>query len=222
MKKIQLAPSILNANFIEVKEAVSKIESCGLSIVHLDVMDGHFVPNLTFGPKFVKDLRGFTDLTLDCHLMVSNPENLVDSFIDAGVDMLTFHLESTVHAHRLLQRIKEANIKAGISIVPSTPVSMLSSVLDMVDLVLVMTVNPGWGGQKLIQSCLTKVDELRVIREEEDYQYLISVDGGVNLSTIEDVAYAGSDIAVCGTAFFNAEDSYLFTKEMENLSVRNS
>lgn len=220
MGKIQLAPSVLSANFAQINDAITTIENCGLSIVHLDVMDGHFVPNLTFGPKFVKDLRLLTRLTFDCHLMVDNPECMIEEFIKAGCDYLTIHLESTVHVHRALQMIKEAGIKAGISIVPSTPVSLLLPILDMVDLVLVMTVNPGFGGQTLIQSCLNKVAELDALRKEEDYQYLISVDGGVNLKTIQDVATAGADIAVCGSAFFNADDPFQFSRNMEELSSR--
>lgn len=220
MGKIQLAPSVLSANFAQINDAITTIENCGLSIVHLDVMDGHFVPNLTFGPKFVKDLRLLTRLTFDCHLMVDNPESMIEEFIKAGCDYLTIHLESTVHVHRALQMIKEAGIKAGISIVPSTPVSLLLPILDMVDLVLVMTVNPGFGGQTLIQSCLNKVAELDALRKEEDYQYLISVDGGVNLKTIQDVATAGADIAVCGSAFFNADDPFQFSRNMEELSSR--
>lgn len=220
MGKIQLAPSVLSANFAQINDAITTIENCGLSIVHLDVMDGHFVPNLTFGPKFVKDLRLLTRLTFDCHLMVDNPESMIEEFIKAGCDYLTIHLESTVHVHRALQIIKEAGIKAGISIVPSTPVSLLLPILDMVDLVLVMTVNPGFGGQTLIQSCLNKVAELDALRKEEDYQYLISVDGGVNLKTIQDVATAGADIAVCGSAFFNADDPFQFSRNMEELSSR--
>lgn len=220
MGKIQLAPSVLSANFAQINDAITTIEDCGLSIVHLDVMDGHFVPNLTFGPKFVKDLRLLTRLTFDCHLMVDNPERMIEEFVKAGCDYLTIHLESTVHVHRALQMIKEAGIKAGISIVPSTPVSLLLPILDMVDLVLVMTVNPGFGGQTLIQSCLNKVAELDALRKEEDYQYLISVDGGVNLKTIQDVATAGADIAVCGSAFFNADDPFQFSRNMEELSSR--
>lgn len=220
MGKIQLAPSVLSANFAQINDAITTIEDCGLSIVHLDVMDGHFVPNLTFGPKFVKDLRLLTRLTFDCHLMVDNPESMIEEFVKAGCDYLTIHLESTVHVHRALQMIKEAGIKAGISIVPSTPVSLLLPILDMVDLVLVMTVNPGFGGQTLIQSCLNKVAELDALRKEEDYQYLISVDGGVNLKTIQDVATAGADIAVCGSAFFNADDPFQFSRNMEELSSR--
>jgi ribulose-phosphate 3-epimerase len=219
MDKIQLAPSVLSADFSAISDAVSTVERCGLSLLHLDVMDGHFVPNLTFGPKFIKDLRKHTDLVFDCHLMVEKPEELLDEYIEAGADMLTVHLESTVHIHRVLQRIREKGVKPGISIVPSTPVSALLPILDMVDLVLVMTVNPGFGGQKLIQSCLNKVAELKALRSEEDYTYLISVDGGVNINTIEDVASAGADIAVCGSAFFNAEDPEYFTRTMEELSV---
>ncbi len=217
MNKIQIAPSILSADFTNINKAITTIESCDLSLVHLDVMDGAFVPNITFGPKFIKDMRPLTELTFDCHLMVDRPERFIPEFVQAGADMITIHLESTLHINRVLQMIKDSGVKVGISIIPSTPVSLLLPILDMVDLVLVMTVNPGFGGQKLIQSCLNKVAELKAIREEEDYQYLISVDGGVNLKTIEDVVAAGADIAVMGSAFFNAEDSVEFLKQVDEV-----
>ena len=149
--------------------------------------------------------------------MVERPEDKLDAFIEAGSDIITVHQESTIHLHRVLQRIKSAGIKCGVSIVPSTPVSMILPILDMVDLVLIMTVNPGYGGQKLIQSCLDKVVELRDIREKEDYTYLISVDGGVNLSTVQDVATAGADLAVTGSAFFLSEDKAEFVNKMNDL-----
>lgn len=214
---MKLAPSILSCNFSNVAKAVSQIDELGLEYVHLDVMDGNFVPEITFGAKLIKDIRRNSNSIFDVHLMVNRPEDKLDAFIDAGSDIITVHQESTIHLHRVLQRIKNAGIKCGVSLVPSTPVSMILPILDMVDLVLIMTVNPGYGGQKLIQSCLDKVVELRDIREKEDYNYLISVDGGVNLSTVQDVATAGADLAVTGSAFFLCEDKVEFVSKMNDL-----
>lgn len=203
MKKRFLSPSLLSADFSDLKSALEKIKDSGCEFVHIDVMDGHFVPQITYGQPVVKSLRPYTDLLFDVHLMVERPEEMVDSFAEAGADYITFHYESTVHIHRLIQHIHDIGKKAGISIVPSTPVSAISEILADVDMVLVMTVNPGFGGQKLIPSCVKKISELEQIKYENGYKYLLSVDGGVNNDTVESVVNAGADVVVSGSAFFS-------------------
>lgn len=203
LKLPALAPSLLSADFCSLENAIKQIEENGGSVVHIDVMDGQFVPEITYGQPVVRSIRKLTKLPFDVHLMVENPENKIDSFIDAGADWITFHCEATNHAHRLIQMIHERGKLAGVSICPGTPINILSEILKCADIILVMTVNPGWGGQKIIQSCVEKIAELKKIREEKGYNYLISVDGGVNSQTLESVKSAGADIIVSGSAFFN-------------------
>lgn len=204
-KHYLLAPSLLSADFTNLKDSFSFMEANGVDLIHLDVMDGHFVPNLTFGPFIVKQLRTLTHLPFDVHLMVSNPESLIEPFIDAGANWLTFHYEAAVHSHRLISLIKELNCKAGISIVPSTPVAAIKEILPFVDLVLIMSVNPGFGGQKMIPECLNKIVELKKIKRENDFSYIVSIDGGVNSQTIDSVVQSGADVIVSGSAFFTGE-----------------
>ena len=198
-----LAPSLLSADFSSLENAIKQIEENGGSVVHIDVMDGQFVPEITYGQPVIRSIRKLTKLPFDVHLMVENPEKQIDSFVDAGADWITFHYEATNHAHRLIQMIHERGKLAGVSICPGTPINILSEILKCADIILVMTVNPGWGGQKIIQSCVEKIAELKKIREEKGYNYLISVDGGVNSQTLESVKSAGADIIVSGSAFFN-------------------
>ncbi len=202
----KIAPSILAADFTNIKKAVEDIEASGAEWIHLDVMDGSFVPPITFGSQMVHAIRKITKLPLDVHLMINDPDKHVDAFAEAGSDYITVHAEATVHLHRELQRIRSLGIKSGLSIVPSTPVESIIEVLPEVDLVLVMSVNPGYGGQKLIPACVEKVRKLASLREEHGYTYEISIDGGVNRATVSEIRKAGADVLVAGSAFFNAAD----------------
>ena len=203
MKTPLLAPSLLSADFSSLERAIKQIEDNNGSVVHIDVMDGQFVPEITYGQPVVRSIRKLTQLPFDVHLMVEHPENQIKTFAEAGADWITFHIEAAVHAHRIIQQIHELGKKAGVSIVPSTPISAIKEILECADIILVMTVNPGYGGQKLIPSCLKKVSELKKIREENNYNYLISVDGGVNNDTLKSVIDAGTDVIVSGSSFFN-------------------
>ena len=216
MQSIIVAPSLLSADFSEAGKAVKRIEESGSSWIHLDIMDGRFVPNISFGAKMVADLRKKSTLFFDVHLMTLEPDTLVDGFIEAGADAITFHIEACVHAHRLLQRIRAAGKEAGISIVPTTPLSMVEEALKHVDLVLVMTVNPGFGGQKLIPSCLDKVARIREFRDREGLKFKIAVDGGMNLETSRIAVQAGADVIVAGSAFFDSNDASGFVRGIQS------
>ena len=203
---IELAPSILSADFARLGEQVHAAEEGGANLIHVDVMDGHFVPNLTIGPPVVKSLRKVTDLPLDCHLMIENPDEFIPIFADAGINWMSVHQEACRHLNRTLHLIKSHNCLAGVVINPATPVETLSEVLDIVDYVLVMSVNPGFGAQQFIPSTLHKMRRLAEIRSQRWLQYRIEVDGGVALDTITDVVHAGAEILVAGNAVFGKGD----------------
>lgn len=203
---IQLAPSILAADFAHLADAVERATEGGASVIHVDVMDGHFVPNLTIGPPVVKSLRRATRLPLDCHLMIDNPDQYIVDFAEAGADWISVHQEVCPHLNRTLTHIKDHGCRAGVVINPATPVETLSEVLDMVDYVLVMSVNPGFGGQKFIPGTLHKMRKLAEIRAARGYAFRIEVDGGVGMDTVGDVVRAGAEILVAGNAVFGKGD----------------
>lgn len=203
MKTQILAPSLLSADFSTLGSEIKKIEDNKGGAVHIDVMDGSFVPEITYGEPVIRSIRKLTKLPFDVHLMIEKPELHIESFAKAGADWITFHWEATNHAHRVIQMIHENGKKAGVAICPGTPVSLLSEILPCADIILVMTVNPGWGGQKIIPSCVEKVAQLKKYREEHGLNFMISVDGGVNNETLDSVINAGTDVVVSGSCFFN-------------------
>ena len=215
MNSILYSPSILAADFSNASLALDEISESGCDYVHLDVMDGSFVPSMTFGAKFISDIRKNSDLIFDTHLMVENPEKHIKAFADAGSDIITIHQEATRHLWRGLSLIKELGVECGVAINPGTSISSIEAVLPYVDYILVMSVNPGWGGQKFIPESLQKISELSLRRSEEGYKYRISVDGGIGKNNIKQIASAGADIAVMGTAFFSQEDKKGFIDSLD-------
>lgn len=210
---IQLAPSILSADFSRLGEDVAQIERGGAHLVHVDVMDGHFVPNISFGAPVMKCLCGKTKLPFDVHLMIENPDNYVEDFVTPNTEFITVHQEACVHLNRTVQHIKSLGVKAGVSLNPATSLSTLDFILDDVDMILIMSVNPGFGGQIFIPSALEKIRELAEIRKAEGLDFEIEVDGGANLENVQELASAGTDIIVAGSAVFKAPDITETTKQ---------
>lgn len=202
----KIAPSILSANFSKLGEEIKEVEAGGADYIHVDVMDGHFVPNITIGPLVVEAIKPVTNLPLDVHLMIENPDQYIETFAKAGASIISVHQEASVHLHRTIQLIKQHHVKAGVVINPATPADVLLPILPDVDLVLVMTVNPGFGGQQFIPSTLQKIKQLDVWRKERNLDYEIEVDGGVNPETAKQCKDAGADVLVAGSAIFNQAD----------------
>ncbi|MCQ6281195.1 ribulose-phosphate 3-epimerase [Bacillus sp. EB600] len=203
---IKIAPSILSANFARLEDEIKDVEQGGANYIHVDVMDGHFVPNITIGPLIVEAIRPVTKLPLDVHLMIENPDQYIGAFAKAGADLLSVHVEACTHLHRTLQQIKAEGMKAGVVLNPHTPVSVIQHVLEDIDLVLLMTVNPGFGGQSFIHSVLPKIKKVARMIEERKLQVEIEVDGGVNPETAKLCIEAGANVLVAGSAIYNQPD----------------
>lgn len=212
---LKIAPSILAADFSKLAEEVKCVDSLGADYIHIDVMDGHFVPNITLGPGIVKCLRPHTNLPFDVHLMIENPDQYIKEFKDAGADIITVHVEACRHLHRTLQLIKQYDMQCGVVLNPHTPLEMIKHVLHDMDWILIMSVNPGFGGQAFIPDALSKVATLNQWRQEQNLSYIIEVDGGVNEETARLCETAGADVVVAGSAVFNAADRALAIQKIK-------
>ncbi len=203
---VKIAPSILSADFARLGEEVQAAERAGADLIHVDVMDGHFVPNITIGPPVVKALKGIATRPLDVHLMIENADRYIGNFADSGADILTVHSEACVHLHRTIQNIRECGVKAAVSVNPATPLSDIDFIIPYVDMVLLMSVNPGFGGQKFIPEVLDKIRDLRKMLKAKGSDAEIQVDGGVKVDNVAEVVSAGADIVVMGSAFYNSDN----------------
>ncbi|MDQ0230579.1 ribulose-phosphate 3-epimerase [Metabacillus malikii] len=212
---IKIAPSILSANFAKLGEEIKDVENGGADYIHVDVMDGHFVPNITIGPLIVEAIRPITNLPLDVHLMIDNPDLYIEDFVRAGADIITVHVEACKHLHRTIQLIKSTGIKAGVVLNPHTPIESIIHVLEDVDMVLLMTVNPGFGGQAFIPKVLEKIEQLATIIKEKQLSIDIEVDGGVNEITAKQCVEAGANVLVAGSAIYNQIDRKLAIQQLK-------
>jgi len=219
-RNIQIAPSILSANFSCLGDQIRAVERGGAGVLHVDVMDGHFVPNITIGLPVVKSLASFTRLPIDTHLMITDPGTYAVQFVEAGAQMVSVHVEADAHLHRTIMAIKAAGAKAGVVLNPATPVGSIEEVLQFVDYVLVMSVNPGFGGQKFIPQALEKVKRLRQMIVERQLNVRIEIDGGIDRSNIETVVAAGAEIIVAGSAIFGKPDAEAAVKELREATVQ--
>lgn len=210
---IKMAPSILSADFARLLEDVKKVERASCEYLHIDVMDGHFVPNITLGPAIVKSLRKDVNMVFDAHLMIENPDNYIKDFVDAGCDMIVVHEEACTHLHRTIQNIKSFNVKAGVALNPATPIENIKYILNDIDMVLIMTVNPGFGGQSFIGTMVDKIKELKTLIDEKGLDVDIQVDGGIKPSNVSEVVKAGANVIVAGSAIFNSDDIEATVKE---------
>jgi len=218
MKTKKIAPSLLSADFANLERDIKMVEKGGPHLLHIDVMDGHFVPNITIGPFIVKAIKKVASIPLDVHLMIDNPGDYVDAFIDAGADYLTVHVEATPHLHRVLQKIKSRGVKAGVSLNPHTPLSAIEEVIADVDLILIMSVNPGFGGQSFIHNTLDKLKRLQKLLKDKNAQHVeVEVDGGIKLDNIKEVSDAGCDIFVSGSGIFKTTNPKDTIQQMKNV-----
>ena len=217
-----IAPSILSADFTRIEEAVKMVEEAGADLIHVDVMDGHFVPNLTFGPQLVTSLKKKTSLPLDVHLMVEHPRSCIPLFHDAGADWISIHLEASHHLHKDVTFIKELEMKAGLALNPATPIHLMNDIIKELDFVLIMSVNPGWGSQSFIPACRTKISQLKNWIEGENLDVLVEVDGGVKLDNMQDLIQDGADILVIGSGIFKVDDPLGMMTEIKKISQKDA
>ena len=213
---VKIAPSILSADFSRLLEHVKEVESAGVDYLHVDVMDGHFVPNISFGAPILKSLKGKTNLFMDVHLMIENPDLYIGDFVDAGADLVNVHVEASTHIHRTIQLIKSYGVKAAVTLNPGTPLAVLEEILPELDMVLLMSVNPGFGGQSYIKATTDKIRRLKAMIDEKGLKCDIQVDGGINLTNVKEVIEAGANIFVAGSAIFNTENIAETVKAFRN------